>query len=95
MADMASDYDRFRVVKIQQHCPIDRARLLIAKAKEVWADLSPDLLDGIKVRTPEGWFIVRPSNTEPFLRLVMEADGEEKLALRRRQLESILGRPIA
>ena len=43
--------------------------MLIKTAREVWADLSPDLLDGIKVRVPEGWFIVRPSNTEPVVRL--------------------------
>ena len=79
VADLAAEYDRFRVVKIQQHCPIDRARLLITKAKEAWADLSPDLLDGIKVRTrdPEGWFIVRPSNTEPLVRVIAEAASEK------------------
>jgi phosphomannomutase len=79
VADLAAEYDRFRVVKIQQHCPIDRARLLITKARETWADLSPDLTDGIKVRTrdPEGWFIVRPSNTEPLVRVIAEAATEK------------------
>ena len=27
VADLAAEYDRFRVVKIQRHCPIDRARV--------------------------------------------------------------------
>jgi phosphomannomutase len=77
VAELAAAYDRFRVVKIQRHCPIDRARALLAKAREIWAEHSPDLLDGVKVRLPEGWFIVRPSNTEPIVRVIAEAATEE------------------
>ncbi len=77
VADLAAEYDDFRVVKIQRHCPIERARTLVKKAREVWADLDPDLLDGIKVRNAEGWFIVRPSNTEPLVRVIAEASSED------------------
>jgi phosphomannomutase len=77
VAGLAAAYDRFRVVKIQRHCAIDRARVLLQKAREIWAEHSPDLLDGVKVRLPEGWFIVRPSNTEPIVRVIAEASSEE------------------
>ena len=33
-------------------------------------------LDGLLVRYPDWWFNVRPSNTEPVLRLNVEADNE-------------------
>ncbi len=36
-------------------------------------------LDGLRVSTPHGWALVRPSNTEPALRLVVEAENEEEL----------------
>ena len=36
-------------------------------------------LDGLLVRYPEWWFNLRPSNTEPVLRLNLEADGEERM----------------
>lgn len=36
-------------------------------------------LDGLTVQYPDWWFNVRPSNTEPVLRLVIEADSQEKL----------------
>lgn len=36
-------------------------------------------LDGLTVEYPDWWFNVRPSNTEPVLRLVIEADTKEKL----------------
>jgi phosphomannomutase len=74
--ELAAVYDRYRVVKVQRHCPMDRARVLIKKAREAWAEHSPDLLDGIKVRVPEGWFVVRPSNTEPLVRVIAEASSE-------------------
>lgn len=37
------------------------------------------LLDGLRVDYDDWWFNVRPSNTEPYLRLVVEADSAEKL----------------
>ncbi|MEE8367449.1 MAG: hypothetical protein V3S30_03950, partial [Thermoanaerobaculia bacterium] len=40
------------------------------------------------------WFNVRPSNTEPYLRLVLEAADPEMLATRRAELEGFLGTPV-
>lgn len=54
-----------------------------------------DFLDGITVEFEDWWFNVRPSNTEPFLRLVMEARSEELLkTVQQRVVEAIsrLGR---
>ena len=38
-----------------------------------------DRLDGITVEFPDWWFNVRPSNTEPLLRVNIEADTPERL----------------
>lgn len=40
-------------------------------------------LDGLRVGYPDWWFNLRPSNTEPVLRLNLEADSEEKMILER------------
>jgi phosphomannomutase len=40
-----------------------------------------DRLDGLTVQVPDGWFNLRPSNTEPLLRLNIE--GDDVAALRR------------
>ena len=46
----------------------------LGKLRERYPDLEQDELDGLTVRSPEGWwFNVRPSNTEPLLRLNVEA----------------------
>ena len=40
-------------------------------------------LDGLLVRYPDWWFNLRPSNTEPVLRLNLEADTEAAMVERR------------
>jgi phosphomannomutase len=77
VADLAADYDGYRVVKILRPCPMDRARILLERARSLWAERDPDLTDGVKVRLPEGWFIIRPSNTEPVVRVIAEAATED------------------
>lgn len=51
-------------------------------------------LDGISVDFDDWWFNVRPSNTEPLLRLVLEAKDAALLEQRREELIAILGSPI-
>ena len=52
-----------------------------------------DHLDGITVSTPDWWANVRPSNTEPYLRLVLEAKTPAELARRKAEIFGILGEP--
>ena len=58
-----------------------------------FSDGKIDYLDGITVEYPRWWFNVRPSNTEPLLRLVLEADDAPTLAAAKETLLAILGEP--
>ena len=51
-------------------------------------------LDGILITFPDWWVNVRPSNTEPYLRLVLEADSEALLEEKKKELIQILGTPV-
>ncbi len=75
---LASEYDRFRVVKLQRHCPAEQGRAILARAKEAWAGRPVDLTDGVKVRLEDGWFILRASNTEPIVRVIAESATEAR-----------------
>ena len=66
---------------------------MIRQLAERYPDGEIDYLDGITVQYPDWWFNVRPSNTEPYLRLVLEAATDEDLAARRAELEELLGEP--
>jgi phosphomannomutase len=66
---------------------------MIRRLADVFHDGSIDYLDGITVEYTDWWFNVRPSNTEPLLRLVMEARTPELLERGKQRVLPILGRP--
>jgi phosphomannomutase len=53
-----------------------------------------DRIDGIRIDFDDWWFNVRPSNTEPLLRLVLEAATPELLAEKEAELVGMLGEPV-
>lgn len=61
---------------------------------ERYSDGEIDYLDGITVQYPDWWFNVRPSNTEPYLRLVCEAKDDAQLESRMAELIGLLGEPV-
>ncbi len=65
----------------------------IDQLAERFHDAEIDYLDGISFQYPTWWGNVRPSNTEPYLRLVLEASSAEELAQRQAELVGLLGEP--
>ena len=59
--------------------------------KKTFQDGRVTNLDGLSAHFPDWWFNVRPSNTEPFLRVNIEADTEESLDSRKQEIERIIG----
>ena len=51
----------------------------MAAVEAAFADMEKSTVDGIRVRYPDGWYLCRPSNTEPIL--VMRAEGRDDSAL--------------
>ena len=49
-----------------------------------------DKLDGVSVEFPDFWFNVRPSNTEPLLRLRLEAKTAETAQQKSEEIKKIL-----
>ncbi|MFE0422467.1 phosphomannomutase/phosphoglucomutase [Streptomyces sp. NPDC058953] len=56
-------------------------------------DATVDTLDGLTVTTPDWWFNLRPSNTEPLLRLNVEARDAATLAKIRDEVLALIRRP--
>jgi phosphomannomutase/phosphoglucomutase len=49
-------------------------------------------IDGVRVKFPEGWGLVRASNTQPILVLRFEAKTQERLAEYQRLVEGVVER---
>lgn len=85
LADLVASIPSYAIVK--RKVPLSRkedaAEALSALARAHQGSASVDTRDGVRVDWPEAWLHVRPSNTEPILRLIAEAPG-------RAQAEAIL-----
>lgn len=49
-------------------------------AKTLGAETARSEIDGFRLEYREGWISIRKSNTEPYLRLIVECDSAERLA---------------
>jgi len=63
---------------------------IIAQLEKKYSDGKISHLDGIKIDFPDWWFNVRPSNTEPLLRLNLEADTEKLMKEKRDEVLGII-----
>ncbi len=66
------------------------AAKLFADVKQKYADGDLGELDGIKISYPDWWFSLRASNTEPLVRLNLEADTKELMEEKKRELVALI-----
>jgi len=59
-------------------CPPELVYRAIEGFRHRFADRNPDVTDGVRVEWPDVWMHVRASNTEPLLRVIVEADTDER-----------------
>ncbi|MBD3258418.1 phosphomannomutase/phosphoglucomutase [candidate division GN15 bacterium] len=62
----------------------------IAAVKDHFKDGRQDELDGLTVEYDDFWFNLRPSNTEPLLRLNIEANSDDILASKKEEILGII-----
>lgn len=82
LSGMLAPYDRY-VVSGEINSKVSDLAEATQRVAAEFADrpgVSQDRLDGLTVSAPEWWFNLRPSNTEPLLRLNVEARDAETMA---------------
>ena len=77
----------FRIAQKQQ--AMDAVRDYFASTEKPTASYD---FDGYRVEFPDWWFNIRPSNTEPYLRLLAEAKTEDMLKQKVDKIKEIIGR---
>ncbi|HEX8994544.1 MAG TPA: phosphomannomutase/phosphoglucomutase [Ktedonobacterales bacterium] len=78
---------RFRSGEVNSEVHDQKGRMAAIEQKYAAEGAAIDHLDGITIGFPTWWANVRPSNTEPLLRLNVEADTKDEL---RRRTEEVL-----
>jgi phosphomannomutase len=82
LSELLGDYERY-VVSGEINSTVDDQAAVTAEIERVYAgddSVTTDHLDGLTVTHPDWWFNVRPSNTEPLLRLNAEGRDEATMA---------------
>jgi phosphomannomutase len=77
VSELASALPPLEIWKIQFPFPSQRLGEVFRRARREYAEYPIDLRDGVKVTLPDAWFLLRGSNTEPVMRVVAEATGED------------------
>lgn len=79
--------DEINLTVADRAAVIDRIRTSHREGKQ-------DELDGLTVAYDNWWFNVRPSNTEPLLRLTVEANTPELLEEKKQELTTLIGKTM-
>lgn len=85
VSEMAEDFSIYFKAS-ELNFEIEDKIKVMGKLKEKYKDGRQDELDGITVEYDDWWFNVRSSNTEPLLRLTIEADTRELLEEKKEEL---------
>ncbi len=90
LSGLLSSYERY-VASGEVNSIVDDAAGRLGALRERYADAMIDELDGLTVDLGDGaWFNVRPSNTEPLLRLNVEASNEATMTRVRDEVLAII-----
>ncbi len=80
LSEMHDEYDKYKASEEINFIVEDKMKIMKQIESEYKDSAqSVDWLDGVSIWYPDYWFNVRPSNTEPLLRLNVEANTQELL----------------
>ena len=79
LAEIVDDLPHYAMIKRKSDLSSsDRSKMIAElndRIREAWPGARFNSADGIRVDLDEGWVHVRPSNTEPVVRLIAEAQN--------------------
>jgi phosphomannomutase/phosphoglucomutase len=94
LSSLLADVPRtFSTPELRVDCPEDKKFELVRRAQAYFSERYRAVtVDGVRIEFPDGWGLVRASNTQPILVLRFEATTEKRLAEIRKLVEDEVGR---
>jgi phosphomannomutase len=92
ISELARELPRYEIVK--KKIPIEREKLedALDALEKHFADATADRLDGLRLDWPGAWLLIRPSNTEPIVRIIAEARSRDETETLCREATEALAR---
>ncbi len=78
LSELVAELPSYHIVKDKYTVPPDRLPDLFGSLEKRWPGAKPNRLDGLRLDWPDRWLHVRPSNTEPVVRVIAEAPRKEE-----------------
>jgi phosphomannomutase len=76
ISELVNTFPQFSVIKEKLACPSHKISAVLRMLRDEYAAYPLDVRDGVKVMLPNGWFLVRGSNTEPIIRVMAEGRSD-------------------
>lgn len=77
VAELVSRLPSYAIVKTKQAFPLEKLEVAYQTLARRFRDARADRLDGLRLDWADRWLLLRPSNTEPIVRIIAEAPREE------------------
>lgn len=90
LSDLRTPYERY-AASGEINTKVDDPQATIERVAAAYAGIDQDRLDGLTVDAGDWWFNLRPSNTEPLLRLNLEAADAAEVERRVAEVRSHFG----
>lgn len=94
LSSLLKEFEKYHKIE-ETNFKVENKEKMMEKLLSHYKKLKPkkiSKLDGITVEFDDWWFNVRPSNTEPLLRLNMEADTEGLMLQRKEEVASLISK---
>jgi len=74
---LADEVGGYYINKVKLEADRAQTKLVIEGAKKTFTEARVDTTDGARFNFADGWLHIRPSNTEPVMRVIVEAKTED------------------
>ncbi len=78
LSALAASLPQYSLQKVAVEVPVEKREATLASLLRLVEGREVDTTDGVKIRAPDGWVLVRPSGTEPLFRVYAEAKSPER-----------------
>lgn len=76
-SELFNQLPKYYSIKTKYKMPRETALIIVEKIKESFKNERLITIDGVRVQGQDYWILVRPSGTEPLLRVMIEAKSED------------------
>jgi phosphomannomutase len=89
LSELRKPFERY-AASGERNTRVDDVDAVLERVAAAYPNATQDRLDGLTVDSGAWWFNLRPSNTEPLLRLNLEADTQDEVDRRVEEVQAII-----